>query len=251
MSTLFLDLTQSNDELFQQMTTMRRRGIKKGLKSPYKMILGDRDDLKSFFELYHFTSRRFKCVTPVIHKRMDWYPTLESYDELCKLWNELSPCGWIKIFLCTVENEPICGALAFTFGNTFRYSKWGWNLKYPEFHLSEAIQWEMIQWAKANDFQYYDFCDIDYEVVEAYRSSDEIPDALKARGFYGPTIFKIHFGGNITKGSGRYILYSDKMKHLIKTSNEELNLLLKHSKDSFWAKKFFSRARQELIMFDN
>ena len=108
----------------------------------------------------------------------------------------------------------------------------------------------MIQWAKTNGFQYYDFCEIDYEVAEAYRSSDEIPDDLKARMFYGPTIFKLHFGGNITKRSDIYVLYSDKMKHLIETSSDELDILLKHSKDFYWAKKFFSRVCQESIIFN-
>ena len=248
--TLFLDLNRSDDDLLQQMTTMRRRGIKKGMKSPYKMKLGDKDDLNSFFELYNFTARRHKCINPVTHQLMDWYPTLESYDEVCKIWDELSPHGWVKLFLGTVEDEPVCGSLAFTFGKTFRYSKWGWNLKYPEFHISEAIQWEMIQWAKTNGFQYYDFCEIDYDIAEAYRSSDEIPDDLKARMFYGPTIFKLHFGGNITQRSGIYVLYSDKMKHLMETSSNELGLLLKHSKDFYWAKKFFSRVRQEPAMFN-
>jgi hypothetical protein len=42
------------------------------------------------------------------------------------LWDELSPYGWVKLFLGTVEDEIICGNLVFSFGKTFRGKKWGW-----------------------------------------------------------------------------------------------------------------------------
>ena len=240
-TTLVLDLSLPTDELFNQMTSMRKRGIKKGLKSPVQVKLGGRDDLKVYYDLYEFTSSKHKYIDPVTNVTRPFYPTKESHEEICKIWDELVPNGWSKLFLGTVEDEVICGALVFTFGETFRYANWGWNLKYPEYHISDFIQWEMIQWAKANGFQYYDFCQIDRKVAEAYRSSEPMPEELKNTDFYGPTIFKLQFGGNMLKAPGEFFYYSEKMKHLMETSSDELANLLKRYKDFYWAKKNFFR----------
>ena len=245
IGTLFLDLSLSTEGLLNQMHNMRRRGIKKGLNSPFQVKHGGRDDLKVFFDLYHSTVRKNKFTDPNTNKTTDWYPEIESYRELCQIWDNLFPYGWVKLFLGTVDDEVICGALTFPFGKIFRYTQWGWNGKYDKYHISDAIQWEMIQWAKSNGYQYYDFCEINLKVAEAYHSSEPIPEALKATRFYGPTMFKLHFGGIIIKNLGEYVCYSNKMKYLIDTSVNDLEQLFDKYWDFFWAEKNFFRDRQE------
>ena len=247
-ATLVLDLNLSTDELLHQMKSMRQRGIKKGLKSPFQVRLGGRDDLKVYYDLYHFTATRHKYTDPITNKTVSFYPTKESHDEICKIWDELSPHGWVKLFLGTVEEEIICGALVFTFGKTFRYANWGWNLKYADYHISDAIQWEMIQWAKNNNFLYYDFCQIDRRIADAYLSKEPVNETLKKHFIYGPTIYKLNFGGNMIKYPCSFVCYSDKMKHLIETSSDELTHLFKLSKDYYWAKKNFFRDHQDFFI---
>ena len=240
--TLFLDLSLSTDDMFKQMKSMRRRGIQKGLKSPFQVKHGGRDDLKVFYDLYNCTVTRHPYTDPVTNITVDWYPLVESYHELCKMWDELSPYGWIRLFLGTVDHEVVCGALAFPFGNAFRYYHWGWNGKYGEYHISDTIQWEMIQWAKANGFQHYDFVEIDLDVAEAFLSSEPIPETVRKKYFYGPTMFKLQFGGHIVKYPDLYVYYSDKMKYLMETASDELAQLLQQSKNFYWsAKRFFRR----------
>jgi len=135
--TLFLDLNPSLEDIFKQIEITRRRGIKKGLESPFKVRLGGRDDLKFFYDLFNFSCRKHKYTDPVTQKKVDMYTFIE-YDELYKMWDELAPYGLINLFLGTVEDEVICATLNFPVGNIFRAGYWGWNLKYAEYHISEA-----------------------------------------------------------------------------------------------------------------
>ena len=238
--TLLLDLSLSSDDLLKQMNENRRRGIKKGMKTPLQVKLGDRNDLKSFYDLYHYTVTRRKYTNPVTQKTVVLTPII-AYDELCHLWDEFDARAWVKLFLGTVDNEIICGSLSYLFGRTFQYQLWGWNGKYSEYHISDAMQWKMIQWAKTNGFQYYDFCEIDKDVAEAFRSGEPIPEDLQERIFFGPTIFKIQFGGNIISYPDVYVYYSDKMKHMIETETDEFLHLMMLYKDFYWSVKNFSR----------
>jgi lipid II:glycine glycyltransferase (peptidoglycan interpeptide bridge formation enzyme) len=222
---------------------MRSWGIRKGSKSPFKIKLGGRDDLKDFYDFYSFSVRKHKFTDPETQKTVDMYAFI-SYDEIYKMWDELSANGWIKLFIGTVDDEAICGALVYPFGKIFRCAYWGWNLKYSDYHISDSIQWEMIQWAKANGFQYYDFYALEPQAAEALLTTGQIPEACKKHFFYGSTVFKINFGGKIIKYPGSYIYYSNKMKHLIDTSNDELEDMMKHYKDFYWAEKNFFRDRE-------
>ena len=242
--TLFLDLTLTTDDLLKQMKSMRRRGIQKGLKSPFKVKHGARDDLKGFYDLYNCTVARHPYTDPSTKKTIDWYPLIDSYEELCRIWDELSPYGWIRLFLGTVEDEVICGALAHPFGKTFRYYHWGWNGKYGEYHISDTIQWEMIRWAKENGFQQYDFCEIDKIVAEAFLSSEPMTEDVTTRYFYGPTMFKLQFGGYVVNYPGIYVFYSDKIKHLKENVRDDFSQLLQLSRDFFWSTKRFFRRHQ-------
>ena len=239
--TLFIDLSLSLEDIFKQMKSGRKEGIKKGLKSPFEVKLGERENLKDYFNLYHFTSTRYKYVDPITQKSVNCYPTTESYDEFCKLWDALSHYGWVKLFLGTVEDEIICGSLVYTFGKTFRGKNWGWNLKYPEYHVFETSQWKIIQWAKENGFSHFDFCQIDRKIADAYKSTEPFHEELKKSDSYGMTMFKLYFGGDIIKYPGVYVFYSDKFKHLIETNRDNLTRLIKLSKDLYWAKKNFFR----------
>jgi len=102
----------------------------------------------------------------------------------------------------------------------------------------------MIQWAKTNGYQYFDFFGIEANVAEALLSSGQIPEALKENSLYGATMYKLKFGGNIIKYPGSYMYYSDKMKHLKETSSDELENLMICYKKFYWAEKNFFRDRK-------
>jgi len=240
---LYLDLNPSIDEIFKQIDRQRRRRIRRGLESPFKVKFGGREDLKTFFDLYMFTARKHKYTDPITNKKIDYLPTKDSYEEYCILWDELAPKGWIKLFLGTVEDEIICANLVYSFGKTFRLADWGWKLKYKEYHISDVMYWEMIQWAKTNSFQNFDFYYINPIIAETYKSSAPIPESLKELSTYGPTIYKMSFGGTIMNAPGIFIYYSDEMKHLIETSSDDLQQLLKLYKDFYWRKLNFFRDR--------
>lgn len=241
--TLFLDLSLSFEELLKQMNENRRRGIKKGLKSPLKIKLGGRDDLKSYYDLFLFTVSRNIYTDPITQKNVVWTPMI-TYDELFHIWDELSPHGWVKLFLGYVEDELICGALTYSFGKIFQYQHWGWNRKYSEYHIPDAMHWEMIQWAKTNGFEYYDFCEIDKDIANAFRSGEPMTEALKKKYFVGATLFKIQFGGITISYPKEYIYFSNKMNHLLETSRDDLIHLTKLYKDFYWGGKNFFRDHQ-------
>ena len=243
-STLYIDLTLSEDEILKQMNRNRKRGIIKGLKSPFKVSEGVRDNLKVFYDLYNDIVARRPFTDPITKVTVDWYPLIDTFEELCRIWDELDSRGWIKLYLGTVNEEIICGIIVFPFGNVFRSYHWGYNDKYAEYHISDTMHWELIKKAKELGFKYYDFVDIDPDVAQAFLSSEPISEEIKAKYFYGPTTYKLQFGGQIVNYPERYVFYSDKMKQWIETASDELEKMLKLSKDLFWAQKRFFRYRK-------
>ena len=240
LCSFYLDLHPSIDDLFKKMSKSRKKFIKRGLDSPVKVKIGGRDDLNVFYELFKSIISKHTCLDPITNKTVELQPYIE-YDELCNIWDELSPYGWVKLFLGTVENEVICGELIFTFGKTVRGDSWGWNGKFKEYHISDMFQWEIIKWAKTNGFDYYDFGSIDGKIAEAFLSSQPIPEEWMQSSKYGPTVFKCQFNGKVIKYPNKYYCYSDRWKQIVETSSDDLVLLLKRYNEFYWGSKNFFR----------
>ena len=203
-TTLMLNLDLSIEDIFNQMKDERKKKIRKGLKAPFNVRIGNKDDLKSFFELSTKTSSKF-----------DNTPMIDSLDKLHSLWDAFSEKERIALFLGEVEEKVICACLVFIFGNTFSDYYWGWNGEYSKYEIPSVIRWKTIQWAKEKSLKHYDFIQLDRESTNAILSSEPIPESIKNRSFFGPTFFKLKFGGNIVSYPDSYVYYPNKLKFIL------------------------------------
>jgi lipid II:glycine glycyltransferase (peptidoglycan interpeptide bridge formation enzyme) len=184
--TSLIDLSKSEVQLFSSLHSARKRNIKTGLKFDYEVKEGNRGDVSIFFDLMMQACRRRK-TKPVVTNIKYFY----------LLWDQLHQHGWLKLHFAIVEGVPVCAALCFTFGDTFRYDLWGWNGEYSKEKISETFLWKNLLWAKELGFKYYDCVMLDPKVVIALQSDKPVPEKIKKKEFYGPTHFKMRWGGEI------------------------------------------------------
>lgn len=194
--TSLIDLSKSEVQLFRGLHSARKRNIKTGLKFNYEEKEGNRDDIPIFYDLMFQACRRRK-TTPVVTNIKYFY----------LLWDQLHKHGWLKLHFALVEGEPVCAALCFTFGDTFRYDLWGWNGEYSKEKITETFLWKNLLWAKELGFKYYDCVMLDPKVVKALQSDKPISEKIKRKEFYGPTHFKMRWGGEIVLYPGVYTYF--------------------------------------------
>jgi hypothetical protein len=77
--------------------------------------------------------------------------------------------------------------------------------KYP----SHFFNWELIKWSKNNCFKYFDFVQVDPVVADHLSTTLPLTDEIKSRRFYGSTMFKIGFGGEVVKFSGPWFRFQN------------------------------------------
>jgi lipid II:glycine glycyltransferase (peptidoglycan interpeptide bridge formation enzyme) len=174
--TFFLDLSKSIEELWANLEYRTKYAIKKATKDNIEVVSGNgREILVQFYQLSQDMAKR---------KEMLAVP----FDFLEKIWNKFSPGENAKIFLALYQGQPIGGAFILRFGVKCWY-KWGASIKAgPGLTPNEAIQWEVIQWAKKQGCRLYDLQGCSCE-----------PDTQD-----GVTLFKRGFGGNFISLIGEY-----------------------------------------------
>lgn len=197
-STLLLDLSLSVDDLMAQFDARRRRHLKLGAKFEYSTRVGTRDDLPVFFDLMNEA-----C------KRRDAQPLYDDIDYFYNVWDNLAPQGWVMLHIAEVDNTPVCAAFCYTFGDTFRYTQWGWNGSYGKEKISETFLWKNILWAKDNGFKYYDPVQLDPVAAKAILSGKEVPESIKNLQLFGATYFKMRWGGKVVFYPGLFTYYNN------------------------------------------
>ena len=202
-ATLLLDLTPPADDLLNQMGSLRRKNINRGLKKDIQFVEGTRNDLEIFFELSNFTAKKYGS-----------YPEIHRLEDLYKIWDLLSPNKWVHLHLGVVEGKTSCASLSFSIGDTFQGRFWGWNGENSNYCITEVFQWKIILFAKEKGYKYFDFVQLDLECAKAI-SEDKIDDAIKSRRFYGPTWFKMQYGGFVVEYPKVYSYFPNKIKKII------------------------------------
>jgi lipid II:glycine glycyltransferase (peptidoglycan interpeptide bridge formation enzyme) len=197
-ATLILDLSKEFDALLMDMRRETRREIKLALKSELTVREGDKKDLDILFKLMS-----------IVAERRGEKPVPNSVDIFKIIWDYFHPRGYVKLFIVELAGAPISTGIIFTFGNTVRFWKYGWSgfehKKYP----NQLLYWELIRWSKINGFRYFDIVQVDSYVTDYLSHGLPITDVLKSRRFYGPTLYKIGFGGKVVKFSGPWFRFKN------------------------------------------
>lgn len=174
--TFFLDLSKTSDELWSNLEYRTKYAVKKATRDNIEVVsVNSRENLVQFHKLSQDMAER---------KEMSAIP----FDFLEKIWSKFAPDENAKIFLALHQGQPIGGAFILRFGTKCWY-KWGASIKAGKgLTPNEAIQWEVIQWAKKQGCRLYD--------LQGCSCESDTQD--------GVTLFKRGFGGNFISLIGEY-----------------------------------------------
>jgi len=197
-ATLILDLSKELDALLMDMRRETRREIKLALKSELTIREGDKKDLDTLFRLMS-----------IVADKKGERPLPGSVDVFNRIWDYFHPKGFVKLLIAELEGKPISMGIIFTFGNTVRFWKYGWSGEEHKKYPNQLLYWELIRWSKNNGFLYFDIVQVDSCVTDHLSLGLPVTDELKSSPLYGPTLYKIGFGGRVVKFSGPWFRFQN------------------------------------------
>jgi lipid II:glycine glycyltransferase (peptidoglycan interpeptide bridge formation enzyme) len=96
-------------------------------------------------------------------ERQDFAPYPLSYFE--KMWDIFEPHGYLQLFFTS-------------FGDTVLYKKGAWAGQHGDMRPNEVMHWEVIEWAKAHGFCFYDFEGIEPEAAHCALAGQPLPESM-------------------------------------------------------------------------
>jgi hypothetical protein len=113
------------------------------------------------------------------------------------LYRELAATGHVVMFVGEVEGVPVAVDLMTGCGEMVRGRLSGFDRSGEAMRLSvpAAIRWELIKWAKAQGYRWFDFGGLRLETLAALldgseRGADELPAADQPKVTFGGTAFR-------------------------------------------------------------
>jgi len=181
-NTFWIDLTQTEEELFSKMHPKTRYNIR--LAQRHGVVVEEKDDeesLEVFLKLQRETTRRQKFYT---------HP--DNYFR--KMWQTLKPQKMIHLLLASYKKETLVAWVLFRFKDTIYYPYGGSSEKYKNLMASNLIAWEAIKLGKKSGCKVFDF----------WGALSENPNPEDP--WYGFHRFKAGYGGRLTEFVGTYDL---------------------------------------------
>ncbi len=184
-----LDLSAPIEQVFEDKFESKwryntRLATKKGVE-----IRSDcrREDLKIFHDIYRVTGARntFKGYSL-------------AYFE--KMWDALQPSGILRLFIAEHERQHLSAALAFILPPHAWYMFGASSNEKRNLMPNHLMQWTMMQWAKENGCNSYDFRGVPDPDLHEIPAHEE-----------GLVKFKTGFGAQMTRYIGEYDLPLDKI----------------------------------------
>jgi peptidoglycan pentaglycine glycine transferase (the first glycine) len=181
-ATLLLDLGLDNEKLLAHMRPELRRILKNTDRRSITIKDGGEQDVEVF--------RRLMWA---LCERRGTAPTPPQEDFFHHIWNAFHSSGAARFIILAYEGRPIAGALLFTFGDSARLWKVGWDGDQAKRYPTQLLWWEAILRAKKSGFRYFDIVGIDRAHAQAILREEHIPSSKE----YGMTFFKTSFGGQV------------------------------------------------------
>lgn len=140
--TIILDLTKPEGEILAAMHQKTRYNIKLAEKKGVKIIIGNQENFKDFWQLMRTTANRdgFRLHTE------------EHYHDVIFKSN-----GLAKLLLAYYKNDLVAGNILSFFSDTATYVHGASANIHREAMAPYALQWESIKTAQARGCRYYDF----------------------------------------------------------------------------------------------
>lgn len=192
-ATLILDLSKPAETLLREMRRELRREIRIGRESELEFTEGGEEDLPLFFQLMKQTAER----------RGD-DPIPADVESLQRIWSAFRPRGWVRLFRVRKVDQTICTALVFPFGSTVRFWKYGWSGEDARLRPNQWLYWNLIAWAQERGFGFFDIVQVEPRIAARLRGGEQLTTRDKSHPLYGPTLFKLGFGGEVVRFPGAY-----------------------------------------------
>ncbi|WP_336489358.1 lipid II:glycine glycyltransferase FemX [Methylobacterium nigriterrae] len=176
-ATIRLDITRSDDELMGAMSAMRRRNLRKALRSDLEVRQDD--DIQLFHRLHSATAARQGFVPA-------------AYDNLRAQWELLAPTANCSMFIGRHRGVAAAGIWITRFGGVTTFKLAGWDAAGPAPpYAPDAVHWAAMRWARSTGDRFYDFGGFDRHAAECLASGRPLPEAFyRSHSFY-----KLGFGG--------------------------------------------------------
>ncbi|MGQ9585035.1 MAG: lipid II:glycine glycyltransferase FemX [Anaerolineae bacterium] len=189
-STLWVDLTAPPDEILARMKPKTRYNVRLAARKGVQVRPATEADLAPFYRLMRATSAR------------DGFPIhAEAYYRAA--YRLFVPAGWGRLLLAHTEEGLVGGLMVLAFGGKAWYL-YGASADVGRQRMpNHLLQWEAMQWARAQGCHTYDLWGIPDEVgqnPEAFaRTVTERQD-----GLWGVYRFKQGFGGRVVRYAGAF-----------------------------------------------
>ncbi|MCW2277505.1 lipid II:glycine glycyltransferase FemX [Heliophilum fasciatum] len=174
-----LDISDDLDKVFARFHQKTRYNIR--LAEKRGVVIDDqvgKEELPVFYQVLKETCERDNFL-------------VRSYSYFEDMWDNLVEQGLGKLFLARYEGQVIAGTLALINGKTAWYLYGASSNQYRNVMPNYLIQWKMINWAKANGCNLYDFRGVPGHVGEDHP-------------LYGLVRFKKGFNGDYVEFIGEY-----------------------------------------------
>jgi lipid II:glycine glycyltransferase (peptidoglycan interpeptide bridge formation enzyme) len=176
-ATMRLDLSRSDEQLISSMSAMRRRNLRKALRSGLEVCQDD--DIELFHRLHVATAQRQGFVPA-------------TRENLRAQWDLLASHANCTMFIARYRGVAAAGIWATRFAGTVTFKLAGWDASSPAPpHASDAVHWAAIQWARTNGDRTYDLGGFDRRSAECLVSRRPVPDDFHR----SPSFYKLGFGG--------------------------------------------------------
>lgn len=192
-STIILDISSDLKKVLTDMPQKGRYAIKKA----------ERDGVK--VELVKSDEKNCQIMFELLSETAEGQFGIRSYDYYQTFWQRFEAAGLGQMFFAYVDNKPIAGAYAMTFGKKSTYKDGASVRERTVYGASHLLQWHVIKWGKSRKVALHDFC--------GSPPSDEINN--KDHRHYGIGLFKTAFSRNVVDYIGCYDFVINPSKYKI------------------------------------
>ena len=175
-----LNLDLSEEDLLSRMHQKTRYNI--NLSEKKGLVLEESSDIDTFWKLLKQTAKQDQFST---HPKNYYEKLMKSFEGDGDLKT--------KLFLVAHEGRHIAAAITMLYSDTVYYLHGAMNREYKSLMAPYFIHWEIMKWAKSDNYNYYDFWGID------------------SKKWPGVTRFKLGWGGDLKEYPGSFDLPVSKL----------------------------------------
>lgn len=185
-NTICIDVRGDDSGIMQRMNQGTRRKIRKSLKSGILYYKGSRDDLPDFKRLMRQTGERNAFA---VHSA--------AYYE--KVYDLFIP-DYGAMLMAKHAGLALAGIMVFALGDTAWYIYGASSRERSNLYATYGIQWQAIQWAKAQGCVWYDL----WGIPDCDEAALEAQFRERSDGLWGVYGFKRGWGGTVRRSAGAW-----------------------------------------------